>query len=232
MEEGFLSENSRARKEQIRRSSSLPINILERWSEFGVDGLNNLADEYQDLDGRHSNVLWAGFPGFDQLEATFEVAWAHLRFEKHGLRSPRQAAHFCSVLAQTRGHIGPFMRRLVNGEGLEAQKDIDLCFSFLRAAEYTLPQVLRAMNDVAEASLLIDRVDYSAYAVALQNWFLPHGIRGLEELGVPTPISLKLLPEGLLPEEDPENALSRLPELATSTLNDTEKMILKLGLTI
>jgi hypothetical protein len=230
MDENFLSERSRKRKEQINRSSSLPLDILKRWSEFGVDALNNLADEYQNLDGRGTDVVWRGFPDFETLEATFELAWAHLRFEKHGLRSARQAAHFCSVLYRVRGQMAPFLNRLVKGRDLDAQTDIDLCFGFLRAAEYTLPQVLRAMHDVANATLLIDSLDYTAYAVALQNWFLPHGIRGLEELGVPTPIGLRILPEGMPIDEDPEQLVARLPDLAASILSAEERKILELGI--
>lgn len=232
MDERYLSENSKKRKEQINRSSSLPLETLEKWSEFGVDGLNNMADQYQSLDGVRSDVLWRGFPSFDELQATFDLAWTHLRFEKHGLRSGRQAAFFCSVLSRFHGRIHPFLRELVKGLRLEAQTNIDLCFSFLRAAEYTFPQVLRAMDEVANATLLVEGVDYTAYAVALQNWFLPHGIRGLEELGVPTPIGLKVLPEGLGEDEDPERVISSLPELARPVLDPLEMRILELGISL
>lgn len=232
MDERYLTENSKRRKDQINRSSSLPIETLERWSEFGIDGLNNLFEEFQYIDGANSDSVWRGRPSFEQLEATLGLAWTHLRFEKHGLRSPRQAAHFCSVLSRSRGQMRPFLSGLVKGEKLEAQANIDLCFSFLRAAEYTLPQVLRAMNEVADAALVIEGVDYSAYAVALQNWFLPHGLRGLEELGVPTPIALKVLPQGIGEDEDPEQVISRLPALAATVLDPFEMQVLELGISL
>lgn len=232
MDERFLTTHSKNRKEQIDRSSSLPIKILQRWSELGIDGLNNLAEEYQALDGGDSAALWRGFPDFEQLEATLELAWAHLHFEKHGLRSARQAAFYCNVLLKNQGRMQPFLKRLVHRSGLDAQSDIDLCFNFLRAAEYTLPQVLRAMNDVAGATLVIEPIDYTAYAVGLQNWFLPHGIRALEELGVATPLALKILPGGISPDEDPETAIKRLRGMASPVLSSAEMHLLDLGISL
>src|SRR5690606_25757784 len=76
--------------------------------------------------------------------------------------------------------------------GIQAQPDIDRCFNFLRGAEYTFPQILRALNDVIDALLGPGAVDYRVYAQQMQNLFLAEGARSLDEYGVPIPIIQKL----------------------------------------
>ena len=88
--------------------------------------------------------------------------------------------------------MGPTIRDYLDGlvrkTGLEAQAEIDQCFNFLRGAEYTFPQVLRALNDVIDAVAGEGLANYRVYAAQLQNFFLPGELRALDEFGVPLPL--------------------------------------------
>lgn len=192
LDDGYLTPFARQRKRAITDASSLPISVLKAWAEFGVAQLNSLGEELADeLRDSASLLYWKGIPDFDQVEATFEAVWGKLKFPHHDIRSARQIAYFANILRRN-GNIRGFMDDLVKANGLEAQAEIDKCFNFLRGAEYTFPQVLRALNDVIDSIAGEGAVDYRVYANKLQNLFLPGDLRALDEYGVPMPIATKL----------------------------------------
>jgi hypothetical protein len=120
--------------------------------------------------------------------------------------------------------------RVVQGTGLAAQESIDSCFNFLRGAEYTFPEVLRATEDVIN-EVSEGLVDYSYFARSLQGWFLPGNLRTLEEFGVPMPIIQKLGTR--LPEENPDEALDAVRIIANqsaASLDPVERDILNVCL--
>ncbi|WP_167647431.1 DEAD/DEAH box helicase [Mameliella alba] len=204
LEDDILSDPARRRKQAIVRSSELPPEVLARWAEFGVDELNSLAELVrQELSNEESLLRWKGIPDFDEVESTFELPWSILRFSKHGLRSARQVAHFANRL-RVSASIREFMDGLVSGTGLAAQTEIDRCFNFMRGAEYSFPQVLRAFNDVVDAVIGVGEVDYRVYAAQLQGLFIPGDLRALDEFGVPIPFIQRLASD--LPQEDFQEA--------------------------
>lgn len=230
VEERYLSRESLRRKQALVDTSLLPDSVISAWSEFGVDALDALAEIYLDADrSRGSMLLWRGYPDFGQLEHTLNVAWSVLRFAKHGLFSGRQAAHFSNVLRRNKELRGYF-EELVKGRGEAAQGDIDTCMNFLRGAEYTFPQVLRCMNDVADAVLQRNRVDYRVYAQALQNYFLPEGIRTLDEFGIPIPMGMKLAIDRDANATDPDRLIQDIQSRAQPRLSSLERRLLDLGI--
>ncbi|WP_334364940.1 DEAD/DEAH box helicase [Bradyrhizobium sp. AZCC 1578] len=192
LQDDALTPVARRRKRAISEASALPTRVLSTWAEFGIDGLNALADRIRDeADDSNSLLFWKGLPTFDQIEATFNAPWNILEFQKHDIRSPRQLAMFANRL-RTSGSIRSYFDGLVSKKGLEAQPEIDRCFNFMRGAEYTFPQVLRALNDVVDAVLGEDIANYRVYASQLQNLFLPGELRALDEFGVPLPLVQRL----------------------------------------
>jgi hypothetical protein len=88
--------------------------------------------------------------------------------------------------------IRSYLETLVHKRGEAAQPEIDQALNFLRGAEFTFPQVLRALNDILDAVVDGEAAEYRAYAQQLQNLFLSPGLRGLDEFGVPIPLVAKL----------------------------------------
>ncbi len=231
LDDSSLTSSAQRRKRAIAEASLLPADILALWAEFGVDELNSLAEQVVSLlDDASSLLRWKGIPSFDQVEATFAVPWTTLRFSKHGIRSPKQLALFGDRLRRS-GSVRSFMDGLVRGEGLSAQTEIDLCFNFMRGAEYTFPQVLRALNDVVDATVGENVVNYRVYAAELQNLFLPGELRALDEYGVPLPIIQKVA--GNLARDDVELSRAILEDSASpARVNMTalESHLVELGL--
>lgn len=183
-----LTPIAQRRRRAITESSSLPANVLEAWAEFGIDKMNGLAEYLRiNISDSPSLLRWSGFPTYEQIEATFDVAWTTLDFNKHHITSARQLALYANRL-RSAPTLRAFISSLVDATGDEAQGKIDHCFSFLRGAEFTFPQVLRAMNDIIDSVIGLDIVNYRVYATALQNHFLPGDLRALDEYGVPLPI--------------------------------------------
>jgi hypothetical protein len=187
-----LSQPAQRRKRAIASASLLPVEVLQRWATYGVDALNQLADELPDIVfSDPDRFLWRGFPNFDQIEATFELVWGRLDFEKHGIWTPRQLAFFANTLYGSET-VRAYLETLVHKRGEAAQPEIDQALNFLRGAEFTFPQVLRALNDILDAVIEEGAAEYRAYAQQLQNLFLAPGLRGLDEFGVPIPLVAKL----------------------------------------
>jgi len=212
LDDTILNEPARRRKRTIQSTSRLPPEVLSNWAEFGVDELNSLAEIVaQKMSSGERLWHWKGVPDFDQAAATFALPWNTLRFGKHDMRTPRTVAHFANRLRLSTS-MRDFLERFVSSEGLAAQSEIDRCFNFLRGAEYTFPQVLRALNDVVDAVIGVGEVDYRVYAAQLQGLFIPGDLRALDEFGVPIPIVQEL--SDLLPVDDFESARALIEDLS------------------
>jgi hypothetical protein len=192
LQDDTLTPVAQRRKRAITDASALPASVLSSWAEFGVDELNTLAEVVNDEIRRSGSLLlWKGVPTFEQVEATFGVPWNILDYQKHDIRTPRQLAMYASRL-RTSPTIRAYLDGLVSSTGPDAQPEIDRCFNFMRGAEYTFPQVLRALNDVIDAVIGEGVVNYRVYAAELQNLFLPGELRALDEFGVPFPLIRRL----------------------------------------
>ncbi|MGR3795591.1 DEAD/DEAH box helicase [Vannielia sp. SX4] len=226
LEDDVLSDPARRRKRAIQGASELPPEVLSRWAEFGVDELNTLAEVVlQEFAHENSLLRWKGVPAFEQAEATFGVPWNILRFSKHDMRSARAVAHFANRLRVSES-MRDFLDRFVSSGGLPAQSEIDRCFNFIRGAEYTFPQVLRALNDVVDAVIGVGEVDYRVYAGQLQGLFIPGELRALDEFGVPVPIIQRL--SGILPSDDFESARRQIDELGDGVRNRLSEFEIRL----
>lgn len=210
VDDSNLTSIARRRKRAITDAATLPAEVLSRWAEFGVDELNKLADYVRSEIAQSSELLlWKGIPKYQQVCATFEFPWDILKFNKHDIRSANQLALYASRLRRNKSMRG-YLDSLVKSVGMAAQPEIDRCFNFLRGAEYTFPQVLRATNDVIDAVMGEGLANYRVYASELQNLFLPGELRALDEYGVPFPL-IRNLSRGL-PADDVETARRMLED--------------------
>jgi hypothetical protein len=208
IQDDILTLPARRRKKMIIDASALPSSVLSTWAEFGIDNLNALADLIkEEINNNYPDFLWTGVPDFDQIEVTFGLAWRILEFQKHDIRSSRQLALYADRLRRS-SSIREYLDGFVVSKGLDAQPEIDRCFNFMRGAEYTFPQLLRAINDVVDAVVGEGIANYRVYAAELQNLFLPGELRALDEFGVPTPLINRL--SSYLPIDDIEASRRQL----------------------
>jgi len=231
IEDDSLTSIARNRKRAITESSSLPIEVLSRWAEFGVNELNSLADYVRsEIAMSGERLLWKGIPSYDQIRATFDFPWHVLKFHKHDIRSANQLALYANRLRRNKS-MRSYLESLVKNVGLDAQPEIDRCFNFIRGAEYTFPQVLRATNDVVDAVIGEGIADYRVYAAELQGLFLPGELRALDEYGVPIPLIRRL--SRILPIDDVDASRRILEDPAgpiTKMINPFEAKLIARGL--
>lgn len=230
LQDDILTPQARARKRFISDTSKLPPDLLQRWAEYGIDELNLLAEEIAfKLEDGPNALFWRGYPDYANITAVFDLSWGLLDFNKHDLRSAKQAAFFAVVLRK-QPTLRRFMDRLVRGSGLSAQRDIDLCFNFLRGADHTFPQLFRASHEIINHVAGTEIVDYSAFAVGFQNYFHKNECRYLDEYGVPFPIAAKLSLKEYETSRDLLSDISLEASAARNRLSDLERMILNRGL--
>ncbi len=231
VDDDYLSFLARRRKKTIVESSDLPVNVLSRWAQFGIEGLNRLAEYViEDSYRSESLLMWKGIPTYDEIEAAFALPWNILDFKKHDIKSARQLALFADRLRRS-SSMRDYLDGLVSQFGLDAQYQIDRCFNFMRGAEHTFPQVLRAMNDVIDAVVGEGCANYRVYAAELQNLFLPGELRALDEFGVPFPLIKRL--SSYLPINDASAArklLASPDQRMRRALSDFEFNLLMRGL--
>ncbi|TPJ40807.1 DEAD/DEAH box helicase [Mesorhizobium sp. B2-6-5] len=185
-----LGPSARRRRESLLRRSSLSPDLFRRWARYGIDGLNNLAEELADRN-QDPLIAWSGQGSFEEMEATFDLIWRHLEFSKHNIRSGRQAAFYANRLRSS-SSIKEFLEELSrSSDPLKFQTEIDDGLNFLRAAEFTLPQVLLATQDIA-SEISISNLDYSILCGRLPMWFFSKDYQSFEESGVPFPTAISL----------------------------------------
>ncbi|RWH74827.1 DEAD/DEAH box helicase [Mesorhizobium sp.] len=185
-----LGPSAGRRRDSLLRRSSLSPDLLRRWARYGIDGLNNLAEELADR-SQDPLVAWSGQGSFDEMEATFDLIWRHLDFSKHNIRSGRQAAFYATRL-RSASSIREFLEELSrSADPLKFQIEIDDGLNFLRAAEFTLPQVLMALQDIA-VEMKVASLDYSILCGRLPMWFFSRDYQSFEESGVPFPTAVSL----------------------------------------
>lgn len=227
VDDDYLTSTARRRKRAIENSSSLPAEVLSRWAEFGIDELNDLADNVRlEIERSGELIVWKGIPQYEQIRSAFDLSWRTLRFNRHSIVSSGQLAFYATRL-RVEPTVRAYLESIVDSAGPDTQSEIDKCFNFLRGAEYTFPQILRATNDVIDAVIGADIVNYRVYAAELQGLFLPGELRTLDEYGIPLPLVRRL--SGTLPIDDIDAArrlLQNPPERIRMMLSSFEIQLL------
>lgn len=185
-----LSDVNKKRKAQIFDRVAIPADLLERYAKFGIQEVEGLFSDLDDLlRGGDTSLIWTGPGRYKEVLSSMEVVWGRVPFEKHSLKSARQFAWFANKL-QRSSSIKMFLETIC---GSEVDEDIERGLNFLKGAEYSFVDPLSMVQDmVNELSADRYRADYSQFIGTLSSWGLPGYARALEEIGVPAPLSQKL----------------------------------------
>lgn len=141
---------------------------------------------------------WKGFPKKDQLIAVGEIIVRYLsgpRMQNLGISSSSQLHWHLTRLG---GGIQPYLNDVANGvlEHHSVSAKIDEALKIVRnIIGYSFPQDLMVVHHIqAEVARMLEVSpgDYSVYADAAKNLFLPELISALDEYGIPLQIATKL----------------------------------------
>jgi len=227
--EDRLSGPNRQLKQQLIDRVEVPQDILVRYAKFGVEELQKLYSELDELiSSGDDSLFWSGLGSYPKALSIMEIVWGRIEFDKHGVRSARQFAHFANKLIRS-DSLREFLEIVANGD--DADESIDLGFNFLKGAEFSFIDPLNLVQDMV-LSLTENQlgIDYSKFLGDLTSWGLPGHSKALEEIGVPTPIIRKLVDR--IEVNDFDVAVADVRRIASSQeiLSGVERDILKLTL--
>ncbi|MDT4739806.1 DEAD/DEAH box helicase [Bradyrhizobium sp. WYCCWR 12699] len=220
LDDDELSDFSKSRVEDAIKNSFLSADTLRLNGSVPPDIQNRIAGiVYQKFKSGDVALVWSGFPKHFQLIAVCEIIVNELsgpRLNDLGISSGRQLAWHLSTLSQADGIPG-YLAEIARGtlahqvvsdridEALKVIRNV-ITFQFPR----DLMVLDRIISEVANR-LEMAGPNYSVYAEATENLFLPPAIAALEEYGIPVQIAKKL--SAYLHEYDLDRTLDDLRAL-------------------
>jgi len=195
-----LRGSSEARLTPLLEQDLLPREVLEANTGIDPEQQISLAEALVTESQRWHQILgWRGNPDFEQLAGTCEVLFEYLQtrqLRSGYVKSARQLAFRLRRLAA----VGS-ARALIDAEpeSADSGKVDDLVqgvSEFLRRiAGYQFPMRLRALERIQE--VVFPRFglrpgSYGAYALRVENLFLPNPLIALDEYGIPPELARKL----------------------------------------
>lgn len=166
---------------EIRRFSSLGVEVLVGLRQGTAAALRARAD-----------VQWSGRPNYKQIEAVCTIICKVKKAHDFGCGTDRQLAMYLSKLRSSSTMLSFYQWHSESYRG-EPQR-LDNVFKFLRAAEYSLPELFAVVELFLKQSNT--DVNYSLFLAELPRWFRDKSLKILEEQGVPIQISERFLRSG------------------------------------
>lgn len=216
--DGFGTEDTYAeRRAQIEEDLDLPGPILEFLSSFPLEAIKTTAEKVKaELNAGNALVQWSGTVGYDQLAPTLAMGW-NLAADS-SLRSGEQAAFFAFRMLNAGGRTREYLDRIVNeSEANAVQRNIDNALRAVRDVDFHVPSVLGALDIIVNhysERMGLPGVDYLPMAERIESHYLPKHVKGLEEIGIPVPLGMKVR-DFVSGDFDLDTAISTL-----RTLND------------
>ncbi|MCS3933983.1 hypothetical protein M2175_009014 [Bradyrhizobium elkanii] len=225
LEDNELSELSRSRVNDVFENSFLSADTLRMNASVPPETQNSIALAVQEnLESGSTLLLWRRFPKQVELIAVCEIIVSLLsgpRLNDLGIRSGKQLAWHLNMVGQSKGLAG-YLSEVAAGilPGQSVSDEIDVALKIVRnVITFQFPRDLMVLNriisEVAER-FEMSAPDYSIYAEAAENLFLPAPIAALEEYGVPIQIARKL--SSYLDQYDLDRALQDLRAIDASEL--------------
>jgi hypothetical protein len=191
----------------------LPIELLKKHSsiepEYLLDTANLLlVSNSQDIE----RFAWSSRPQYEDIKLTSEVIWTQLGGASSARQSAMRSASMMTLwvwkLYASRS-VSRFRREMIVNQierNTTPDEAVENVLAFLRGwASFNYPKYLIALNDVANHVLLLKGLrpcNYLPFAMTLEHLFQPSSFSALEEYGLPTEISEKLLNQQVFKKDD------------------------------
>lgn len=179
----------------------LPVAILRENSAVEPDQQLAFAAGIHALPlSRVKNLQWSsGFPSWDEKLQVFELLWELMppqQLQSHTATSAKHLAFLVNALAQAEGDIAAAAQNVAK-DGADWDENIERAFDFKRFwIEHHLPARLRVADRIC--NYVLERRgqragSFVAYAARLEAGFLGPAILTVEEYGIPSQITKKLV---------------------------------------
>lgn len=168
-------------------------------------------------------LLWRGYPSYDQLKFICSLIWDIFGGAKIGNRSVFSASQLAFKINEL-SMRKPISQLIEEAISYKPDEKVDVIISrildFRRLwANFHFPRLLRAMesivNSVQRAKGASRFCDYSAFSIMVENYFFDPSLVALEEYGLPIEVASRL--ESVLSHEgDLDKALIALKNIGDS----------------
>lgn len=213
-----IPESLRDKVDKFLNQNTLPVDILRKFSNIEPEYLLATAEYLLDLDVQKLDQFsWSNRPQYEDIGVTSEVIWDKLggaTSAKHSaITSAKMMTKWIWDLYKTR-NIPQFRLKMIKNQ-IDYNKSpddaVENVLAFLRGwASFNYPKYLSALNAIAN-HVLAKRgqkgCNYLVFATLIEHLFQPSSFSTLEEYGLPTEISEKLLLKKLFKEDDDLDAV-------------------------
>ena len=216
VEPDLLSEKGVERRDQLPTRTGIEFHILKDFGSIGTDTLIELNSLVIESLAEDPELLsWKGFPTKEQRKHLAEIIVPVLLKTRHslGLYTGAQVNWMWMMLQKCKT-LGAFLRffgrtfvRKEDGETVS--ESVENAFKFLQACEYTFPTIIVAVEALVKSNTTSDSANYLPFVSALENWFRPEWMKQIDEVGIPIPLSERLLPFIDAPE-DRHDAMNKI----------------------
>jgi len=191
----------------------LPVDLLKQHSGIEPEYLLDTANTLLLLEARELERLsWTLRPQYDDIKFTSDLIWTQLGGAATARQSSMRSASMMTLwiwrLYLSR-NVPRFRREMILSQierNTSPDDAVENVLAFLRGwASFNYPKYLVALNDVVSHVLQLKGLrscNYLPFAVIIEHLFQPSSFSALEEYGLPTEISEKLLNGNIFNKDD------------------------------
>ncbi|WP_198424642.1 DEAD/DEAH box helicase [Geomonas paludis] len=228
-----IPQSIRGRVDKLLHQDVLPIDLLKHISNIEPEYLLDTAKYLFGLDIRELNkCCWSSRPQWEDILFSSEIIWDKLggasSARQSAMRSSKMMTYWIWELYKTRS-VANFKKNMIKNQidkGKSPDDAVEDVLAFLRGwASYNYPKYLNALSEIANYVLSrrgVSGCNYTSFAASIEHLFQPTSFSSLEEYGLPTEISEKLLSKRIFGKDDNlESVVNALRNRELSQFADT-----------
>lgn len=202
-----------AKVDALVNQKYLSVDILKQNSGIEPEYLLDTAKYLFELDIRSlERFVWSSKPQYDDILLTSNIIWEQLGGAASARQSSMKSAKMMTLwvwkLYASR-NVPRFRREMILNQidrNVSPDDAVENVLSFIRGwASFNYPKYLIALNELTNHILQsrgLRPCNYVPFAATIEHLFQPSSFSSLEEYGLPTEISEKLLNSRLFSKED------------------------------
>ncbi len=203
----------REKVDKLLNQEILPIGLLKQLSSIEPEYLLDTTNHLLSLNVRELNKCsWSSRPQYEDILFSSEIIWNQLggatSARQSSMRSASMMTKWTWDLYKIRS-VPQFRRTMIKNQidhGTSPDDAVENVLAFLRGwASFNYPKYLTALSEVANYVLTkrgLNGCNYIPFAASIEHLFQPNSFSSLEEYGLPTEISEKLLASKLFGKDD------------------------------
>jgi hypothetical protein len=199
--------------DELVNQKYLPVDILRRHSGIEPEYLLETAKYFFSLSVRDLEAfVWSNKPVYKDILLTSQVIWNQLGGAASARQSSMRTAPMMTLWVwrlYVSRNVPLFRKEMIHNQIARKESPDDAVenvLAFIRGwASFNYPKYLIALNEIINHVLLsrgVRSCNYIQFATTIEHLFQPTSFSALEEYGLPTEISEKLLKSRLFSKDD------------------------------